>query len=38
MSQNVNHSCTYCEGHGYQDVISGTETCPACEGSGKEEE
>lgn len=28
--------CSYCGGQGYQDVlIGGSETCPACEGTGK---
>ncbi|GBF10326.1 YuiA family protein [Tepidibacillus infernus] len=33
------HICEYCEGQGYYDLLEGgSETCPACEGTGKQGE
>jgi DnaJ-class molecular chaperone len=40
MTQKTVHSssCSYCEGAGYVDLLlGGSETCYACEGTGKEE-
>jgi len=32
-------TCIYCEGQGYHDlIVGGSETCPACQGTGKEKE
>ena len=38
--QNQQHSCNVCEGHGYYEnvIVGGSETCPACEGTGNDEE
>ncbi len=32
------HSCSLCDGKGYHDIVTGgSETCPACKGTGKSE-
>jgi DnaJ-class molecular chaperone len=34
----IQETCTYCEGNGYFQLITGgSTTCPACEGNGKSE-
>ncbi|WP_339061251.1 YuiA family protein [Tepidibacillus marianensis] len=38
MVKENDHVCGFCEGQGYHDImVGGSETCPACEGSGTEE-
>lgn len=33
------HHCEYCNGTGYyQLLLGGSETCPSCQGSGKNED
>jgi DnaJ-class molecular chaperone len=35
MKEEHNSSCSYCEGDGYFQLITGgTETCPSCGGDG----
>lgn len=29
--------CTFCSGHGYLQLLLGSETCPECEGTGTKE-
>ncbi|TCS83129.1 YuiA family protein [Tepidibacillus fermentans] len=39
MVQETEHVCGLCDGQGYHVVmVGGTETCPACDGLGVEEE
>ena len=38
MAKHSDNHCIYCEGQGFYDVIvGGSETCPACEGTGIDE-
>ena len=38
MLVKLDHSCSFCEGQGYHDImVGGSETCPVCEGTGEEE-